>query len=67
MTKIPVEQTSVMGRTEVVDLTSDHAWLMERWSRLLLVGRTVSAADGTVERTPFMGRTVSATGGADSC
>ena len=29
--------------------------LMARWSGLLLVGRTVSAADGTMGRTPVSG------------
>ena len=66
MTEIPVERTPVMGRTEVVSLTSDHA-ADGTVERTPVMGRTVSAADGTVERTPVMGRTVSATGGADSC
>ena len=32
MTEIPVERTPAVERTEVVDLISGHAVLMERWS-----------------------------------
>ena len=54
VTEIPVERTPVMGRTEVVSLTSDHA-ADGTVERTPIMGRTVSAADGTVERTPFSG------------